>query len=95
MLLAPNAEMVSGPAAIRGAFVAMGAMKPNLAIHPVKVVESGDVAYEYGRYELGFTGPDGKSGMEHGKYVNVWRRMSSGEWKLVIDTFNSSDPLPQ
>src|SRR5438552_1008212 len=53
VLLIPNAPIARGNAAIRDAFAAhFGAMHPSLNFGPDRIVQSGDVAYEYGHYTM-------------------------------------------
>lgn len=44
-----------------------------------RVVQSCDIAYEYGTYA---------------KYVTVFRRTAAREWKIAADSFNTSLPPP-
>ncbi len=53
-----------------------------------KISESNDMAFTYGKYLSALGG----SNTETGSYVHVWRRDSSGKWKLVADVQN---PLPK
>ncbi|MFH1756192.1 MAG: nuclear transport factor 2 family protein [Candidatus Latescibacterota bacterium] len=66
-----------------------------LAWAPVKaeVAKSGDLGYTWGTYQSSYRGPDGSMRTSHGKYLNVWKKHSTGEWKVLIDMGNSS-PAP-
>ncbi|MGH9712020.1 MAG: YybH family protein [Candidatus Acidiferrales bacterium] len=57
----------------------------------VEVARSGDIGYEYGTVEV--TGKDkkGKTTVEKGKYVTVWKKQKDGSWKAVVDTDNSGE----
>jgi uncharacterized protein (TIGR02246 family) len=55
----------------------------------VEVARSGDIAYEYGTYELTTTGKKGKPSVEKGKYVTVWKKQANGAWKSALDIDNS------
>jgi uncharacterized protein (TIGR02246 family) len=89
VLLTPNAPAAVGTAAIRGAFAAVAAMHPALSFAPDRIVQSGDVAYEYGHYTMTMGG-----NRDQGSYVTVWRRQANGDWKIVEDSVNSSMPAP-
>jgi ketosteroid isomerase-like protein len=65
----------------------LGKQTTSLSGEPIKadVSRSGDLGYAYGSYEL--SGPQ----PEKGYYARVWKRDSSGEWRIVLDTVN---PIP-
>ena len=69
---------------------------PGLAIHwkplKVEVARSGDLAYLYGTYELGFDDPSGKRANDAGKILEVWKKQPDGNWKCIVDTWNSDLP---
>lgn len=94
VLLAPNAEIARGTAAIRDSWASMFPMKPRLNFSADRIVESCDLAYEYGRYQMQMTPPGGSMMSDSGKYATVWRRMPNGEWKIVADMINTSLPAP-
>ena len=90
VLLLPNAPISRGSAAIRNTFNAhFSAMHPNLNFGPDRIVQSGDVAYEYGHYTMQMG-----SMTDQGSYVTFWRRQANGDWKIVEDSVNSSLPPP-
>jgi ketosteroid isomerase-like protein len=94
VMMAPNAETALGPAAIGQAFGGFQSMKPNLALTTGRVVQSGDLAYEYGTYRMQMTPPGGATMNDRGKYLTVWRRMPDGTWRIAADIFNTSLPAP-
>lgn len=59
-----------------------------LTTNTADVVEK--TAIETGNYKLTVHTPDGKKMEDNGKYVSVWKRQPSGDWKMSIDIFNSS-----
>lgn len=90
----PGQPVLSGKAAIRE--MVAGTMKipgfrvtwsPDSAV----VAGSGDLGYTYGTNE--FTAPDstGKLVTTRGRYLTVWRKDSSGQWRCVQDY---SNPAP-
>ena len=52
-----------------------------------------DLAYEIGEYALTIQPEEGEAIRDQGKYVVVWKR-ENGEWKLDVNIWNSSPPLP-
>lgn len=54
----------------------------------VEVAKSGDMAYEYGLYDIVTTDKKGKTNDEKGKYVTVWKKQGDGSWKVAIDIDN-------
>jgi ketosteroid isomerase-like protein len=51
----------------------------------------GDVGYAVGRYEVRFTGDDGKPQLRKGTYLTTWQKQTDGSWKVVSD-IGSPDP---
>jgi len=88
-LLVSGSEPVKGAAAIREQVEAMIHSGVKLRIDTSENVGSGNVAYVYGSYIV-TQGPDGKE-VDHGTYVEIWRRRA-GEWKITIDINASSLP---
>ncbi len=60
----------------------------------VDVGGSGDTAYEIGKYSLTIQAEGQAAMADSGKYVVVWKRQADGTWKLHVDIWNSSMPLP-
>jgi ketosteroid isomerase-like protein len=54
----------------------------------------GDIGFAVGRYELHFTGEDGKPRIRHGSYLTTWQQQKDGSWKVVSD-IGSPDPQPE
>jgi len=52
---------------------------------------NGDVGFAVGRYEVRFTGDDGKPQVEKGTYLTTWQKQKDGSWKVVSD-IGSPDP---
>lgn len=94
-LLPPNSEMVQGKQGIQDFWnggIQMGLK--DAALTTVDVGGSGDTAYEIGKYTLKIQ-PAGQEGMtDSGKYLVVWKRQADGTWKLHVDIWNSSMPMP-
>ena len=94
-LLAANAPMAEGPAAIKEVFQAFIDSGANsLELESIEIIEAGDLVIDVGRYVLGIQ-PAGADAIEdRGKYVDVFRRQSDGSLKIIIDIFNSDLPAP-
>ncbi len=93
-LLPPNGPTLVGREAIQNFFqsnIDAGVSDLQLTILEVGVVR--DLAYEIGQYALTIQPEEGEALRDQGKYVVIWKR-ENGEWKLDVDIFNSSMPLP-
>ena len=89
VLLVPNAPIAKGNAAIHDAYRSFfNSTHATLNFAADRIVQSGDVAYEYGHYTMGMGSMN-----DQGNYVTVWRRQSNGDWKMVEDSINSSMPM--
>jgi len=53
------------------------------------VSRSGELGYTSGTYQDSYTGTDGKTVNEKGKYVCVWAKQKDGQWKAIHDIWNS------
>jgi ketosteroid isomerase-like protein len=51
----------------------------------------GDKGFAVGRYQLSFTGEDGKTVVQKGTYLTTWQQQKDGSWKVVSD-IGSPDP---
>jgi uncharacterized protein (TIGR02246 family) len=95
-LLPPGSPRVEGHVAIRAfwaGFLQMPGLEFQLtSIRPI-IAEAGDVAIDVGSHAMKFTDAKGKPMEDVGKYVAVLKKVG-GEWKIVIDTFNSDRSSP-
>jgi uncharacterized protein (TIGR02246 family) len=92
--LAPNMEPAEGREAITQAMQALLDMGGrSLDVEPLDVREAGDMTIEYGRYTLGLELADGTEATDVGKYVVV-HETRDGSTKILLDCFNSNQPLP-
>ncbi|HEY7826140.1 MAG TPA: SgcJ/EcaC family oxidoreductase [Candidatus Acidoferrales bacterium] len=55
----------------------------------LEVASSGDLAYEYGTYELVTLDKKKKATDEKGKYVVIWKKQADGNWKAAVDIDNT------
>ena len=93
----PGMPIATGSAAIRAALTPM-AQLPGFALQwsPTKadMSASGDLGYTTGTFALTTNDAAGKPTVEQGKYVEVWKKQSDGEWKVIEDIFNPDAPPP-
>ena len=59
----------------------------------VGVANSGDFAYSIGTNQVQMQLPDGTTITDPGKGLTVWRKHENGNWKVVLDIFNSDTPM--
>jgi len=83
-------ERTVGHAAIAAAIDGMAARGQTLRWTPVaaEFSASGDMGFTTGRYRIEQTGAEPSAGS--GIYVTVWRRNSTGAWRIAFDTGLSS-----
>lgn len=88
----PNMPIATGPDARRkvwtGAFAERDFAFSNSA-NRIEVAQAGDLAYETGTYRMSYTDTAGKPVRLNGKYVVVWKKQPTGQWKAIIDAFNA------
>jgi len=93
-MLAPNAPIATGKAAIAKAIVNDFANDDiTWRVDKVGVASSGDLGYTSGTTEDSFKDASGKTVHDKGKYLTVWKKEADGSWKMLFDMFNSD--LPQ
>jgi uncharacterized protein (TIGR02246 family) len=54
----------------------------------VEVSNSGDLAYETGKFVLKTVDKNGQPSTTNGKYVCVWKKQRDGKWKVIADIDN-------
>ena len=97
VLLPPNAPIATDRKSIRESWASL--LGPNTTVlwkvSKVEVAKSGELGYFYGTYELSIKDPKGGPPVhDTGKLVEVWKKQADGEWKCIVDTYNSDLPLP-
>jgi ketosteroid isomerase-like protein len=88
----PNMPIVTGSEARRKMWTTLFAPAELVfsnAATKVEVARSGDLAYEIGTFEESFKDAGGSPVKVVGKYVVVWKKQPGGEWKAIIDIFNT------
>ena len=86
----PDAAPLTSHDAIRNfltAFAALPQLKMNDEAQTVSV--TGDLGYTVNLIHATFADAQGKPVNERMRDVHVWRRDASGQWKIVLDVWNS------
>jgi ketosteroid isomerase-like protein len=90
LVLRSNLPPIRGAMAVREFFFAsLEAGLGEVALDPLRVEVSGDLAHEVGRYSALVPGTAGKRREERGKYLWVFAKQSSGDWKLLSECWSS------
>jgi len=90
LVLRSNIPPIRGAGAVREFFYAsLEAGLGEVAVEPMRVEVLGEVAHEVGRYSALVPGTAGKRREERGKYLWVFAKQSSGDWKLVSECWSS------
>jgi ketosteroid isomerase-like protein len=93
----PTAEpLIRGKAAIRDEWrhvLGIPGMQSASTTRQVDVSASGDFGYTRGEYTSRMVGQDGLPVTEPGKWLSVWKKQPDGNWRIVVDTFNT-DIMP-
>lgn len=90
LLLRPNTPPVRGSAAIREHF--FGLLESGFGeveLEPLRVEIVGEMAYEAGRCKMLVPFAISKRREERGKYLMVYNRRPTGEWKMMVDCWSS------
>lgn len=94
-----NGPMLKGKNAIRefsGQMLGMGLKFTNVSFTTTDVQVSGEFAYEIGTYAMTMQMPQIGEMTEEGKYLTVYEKSADGNWKIKVETWNSSrqPPMP-
>jgi uncharacterized protein (TIGR02246 family) len=90
VVLRSNLPPIRGTIALREFFFSLlEAGLGEVAVDPIRVDVLGDLAHEVGRYSALVPGATGKRREERGKYLWVFARQTSGDWKLVSECWSS------
>jgi ketosteroid isomerase-like protein len=86
LVLRSNLPPIRGAIAVREFFFAsLEAGLGEVALDPLRVEVSGDLAHEVGRYSALVPGTAGKRREERGKYLWVFAKQASGDWRLISE----------
>ena len=96
VLLPPNAPMAKDPRSIRESWAAL--LGPSTAVSwkvtKAEVARSGELGYLYGTYDVAVKNAKGGPAVhDTGKLVEIWKKQADGNWKCIVDTYNSDLPL--
>jgi ketosteroid isomerase-like protein len=89
-ILPPNAPIATAKGAI-AKVIANDFANGDLTWHANKagVARSGDLGYTSGTSELTVKDASGKTIVDHGKFLTVWKKQEDGSWKVLFDMFSS------
>ncbi|MGB5896308.1 MAG: DUF4440 domain-containing protein [Ignavibacteriaceae bacterium] len=59
-----------------------------------EVAKSGELGYTWGTYSLAYKDENGEEQKSYGKYLNIWKKQTNGNWKVAVDIGNDS-PNPE
>jgi len=92
-MLAPNAPIATGKPAVAKA-IARDFAAGSVIWHADKagVARSGDLGYTSGTYKSAFKDSSGRSSVDNGKYLTMWKKQKDGAWKVLFDMFNTDLP---
>ena len=93
----PNEPTRSGSDAVAdfaAAFTSAPGLQMSFELLDVAVGEGGTMGYTRTEGVATMDGPDGETVRQQLRDVHIWVKDQSGEWKLSVDVWNSSDPLP-
>ncbi|MBT8092761.1 MAG: DUF4440 domain-containing protein [Gammaproteobacteria bacterium] len=88
-IMPPNGEMSTGRDAAGAAFGSMIDAGLGGTTDIVEARISGDIGYIVGTYEI----TAGDDSVDTGKYTEIWRRGTDGEWRIASDIWNSDAPV--
>ena len=88
-LLPPNAEIQTGPDAVRAIFGGMIDAGLTGKLNSLETQVAGDYAYNVGAYTL----TAGETVVDTGKYMETWHRGDDGQWRYTNDIWSSDMPV--
>lgn len=68
--------------------------KNTSTLKQIEVSACGDLAYTMGTYLATMIGENDEEVVEPGKWVTVWKRNSYGQWRIVVDIYNTDISPP-
>ena len=55
------------------------------------IQRAGNLAYDVGHYSIRLPQPDGTKKLDQGRYLVVWQRQETGEWRMLVFAAQSSE----
>ena len=93
LLLPPNGPAERGAEAARSGFQElMDAGWKNISFNTVEFGSEGGLGYHVGQYSADVPTEDGGTTKEKGKYIDIYKRLPDGSWKIHVTIFNSDNP---
>ena len=93
ILMSPGSSLVRGREAIserQSSSAASGELL--FKTTTVELIGSGDLFCRVGRYDYSLRTSEGETYEDAGKFVELWRCMEDGSWKMQVDIWNSGAP---
>ena len=87
-IMAPNEPTAIGSDAVRAVFGGMVDAGLGGTLTSVEASVAGDIGYNVGTYAL----KAGDETVDTGKFIEIWKRDSDGEWRISSDIYNSDAP---
>lgn len=91
----PAGPPVRGRAAIAQAVAGPAGSTMHWTPEAADVARSGDLGWTWGGYLYSTPGPNGIPVVSAGRYLNVWRRLPDGSWKVIADIGNVVPMVPR
>jgi len=90
-ILMPGQPVISGKPEILAFYkAALAGPVQAIRLDTTHIEVSNDLAYAFGLNTVTLNVPGGTPREEKGKYVTVYRRQSTGDWKVIGDSYSSN-----
>ena len=90
LLLPPNSPLERGvEAAMAGFQELLDAGWKNISFNTVQSGSEGGLGYNVGQYSADAPAEDGGTTKENGKFIDIYKRLPDGSWKIHVTIFNS------
>lgn len=91
----PAVEGIDAVGEYASGFTSVPGIQIHLELVDVVVSSGAGMGYTLGTGTIIMDGPDGEPMTEHVRDFHVWTKNAAGEWKLVVDIWNSPVPLDE
>lgn len=93
-LLPPNEPIISGRSNIQEYWqVAIDAGLIDASVKTIDAGSDGDLGYEIGTFELKFSGENGDTIIDKGKFTEILKRNAEGKWISIYGMWSNNEPL--